>query len=532
MPYAKSMGIAALSAILPMTVAVSPGSAAAAASEHSPPVAALDARIDRIIVKLRQPLAVSGALARAPRRFALAAVAAQADSHGVPAAPLAQAAASADRPAARRALLKTVVERVMHGGQEGSGSSLAWPRTRRDAHSVSYTLEISGSAHVVGLAASLDGADAAALAQRLGRQPEIEYAEPDYRLRAHLEPSDPLYVQQWSYGAAPAGAANVAMAWNVTTGSAHVVTAVIDSGIRPHPDLAAKVLTGYDFVSEPFSGNDGDGRDADASDPGNWATIEDSLQCDGTLDWVADSHWHGTHVAGTIGAMANNGVGGVGVSWQGGIVPVRALGRCGGLKSDIIDAIRWAAGLPVPGVPSNPYPAKVINASFGIDLPCTQAMQEAIDDVIARGASVVASAGNSGGELSEPANCRGVIAVAAVDREGERAPFSSRGPRVDIGAPGVAILSTANAGKTVPAEDNYLSYDGTSMAAPHVSGTIALMRAANPSLTPAAIRSALSASARPYPPASSCAATAAGNGSVCGSGILDAGRALEASVAH
>jgi serine protease len=294
-----------------------------------------------------------------------------------------------------------------------------------------------------------------------------------------------------------------------------------------HTDLATNLLPGYDFVSDPFSANDGDGRDSDASDPGNWSTFEDSLRCDGTLSWVTNSTWHGTHVAGTIGAIANNGVGGVGVSWQGRILPVRVLGKCGGAVSDIIDAMRWAVGLPVPGVPDNPYPAKVINLSLGISQPCTSAVQEAIDDVIRQGASVVASAGNSDGEVSLPANCNGAIAVAAVDRQGGRALFSNFGPRVDLGAPGVGIFSTANAGKTVPAEDNYVSYSGTSMAAPHVTGTIALMLAANPALTPDAIRAKLIASVRRYPAGSSCAEAV--TGSVCGSGMLDARKALEDS---
>ncbi|HTI19134.1 MAG TPA: S8 family peptidase, partial [Trinickia sp.] len=338
------------------------------------------------------------------------------------------------------------------------------------------------------------------------------------------EPTDPLYPRQWGYSAR-AGGANVAAAWDVTTGSSNVVIAVVDTGYTSHPDLAPNLLPGYDFIAEPFSANDGDGRDPDATDPGDWATWKESRECGGILGWSSDSSWHGTHVAGTIGAAANNGVGGTGVSWQGRILPVRVLGKCGGLMSDIIDAIRWAAGLPVPDVPLNPYPAKVINLSLGISVPCSRSMQEAVDDAIARGASIVASAGNDGDTPGSPANCKGTIAVAAVDPKGEKAPFSNFGPRVDIGAPGVDILSTANSGKTVTQEPNYVTYDGTSMAAPHVAGTIGLMLSANSTLTPETIRAKLIATARRYPAGSSCEAV--GKGPICGAGMLDAGRLVE-----
>ncbi len=501
MPYAKRVPAVAQLVVFPIFLSAAVGSANATENETSPPAIVEQARVDRLIVKLRKPRAAgfSGNAAR-------------------PAI-----ANSADVSAA---VLQRVVERVLRDQRLSPQGAGAGSRTRRSANAVGYTRAMSGAAHVVGLASPVDAVDAAALAERLQAQPEVEYAEPDYRLRAHVEPTDPLYPQQWGYHETGAGA-NLTAAWGVTTGAANVVTAVIDSGYRMHSDLAANLLPGYDFISDPFSANDGDGRDPDASDPGNWASFEDSLRCDGTLSWVANSTWHGTHVAGTIGAVANNGVGGVGVSWHGRIVPVRVLGKCGGAVSDIVDAMRWAAGLPVPGVPGNPYPAKVINLSLGMSGPCTSAMQAAIDDVIRQGASVVASAGNTDGEVSLPANCDGALAIAAVDRQGGKAPFSNFGPRVDIGAPGVQILSTANAGKTTPVEDSYLSYSGTSMAAPHVTGTIGLMLAADPALTPDAIRAKLIASARRYPAGSSCAEAV--TGSVCGSGMLDARRAVEDS---
>ncbi|MEA3121334.1 MAG: serine protease [Paraburkholderia sp.] len=499
MPYAKRVSAAALLAVLPIFFCPAAGSANAAENETAPPAVVERPRVDQFIVKLRKPRTADVA-AEAARPY-------RASSFDV-----------------STLVLQRVVERVLRDERRAPQGAGAGVRTRRAANALGYTRAISGAAHVVGLAAPVDAVDAAALAKRLQAQPEVEYAEPDYRLRAHMEPTDPLYQQQWSYHETEAGA-NLSAAWDVTTGSANVVTAVLDSGYRVHSDLAANLLPGYDFVSDPFSANDGDGRDSDASDPGNWATLEDSLQCDGTIGWVTNSTWHGTHVAGTIGAVANNGVGGVGVAWQGRIVPVRVLGKCGGVVSDIIDAMRWAAGLPVPGVPGNPYPAKVINLSLGMSQPCTSAMQEAIDDVLRQGTSVVASAGNSDGGVSMPANCHGAIAIAAVDRKGGKAPFSNFGPRVDIGAPGVEIVSTANAGKTTPAEDNYMSYSGTSMAAPHVTGTIALMLAANPALTPDAIRAKLISSVRRYPAGSSCAEAV--TGSVCGPGMLDAQRAVQ-----
>ncbi|MEA3119398.1 MAG: serine protease, partial [Paraburkholderia sp.] len=313
MPYAKRVSAAALLAVLPIFFCPAAGSANAAENETAPPAVVERPRVDQFIVKLRKPRTADVA-AEAARPY-------RASSFDV-----------------STLVLQRVVERVLRDERRAPQGAGAGVRTRRAANALGYTRAISGAAHVVGLAAPVDAVDAAALAKRLQAQPEVEYAEPDYRLRAHMEPTDPLYQQQWSYHETEAGA-NLSAAWDVTTGSANVVTAVIDSGYRMHSDLAANLLPGYDFVSDPFSANDGDGRDSDASDPGNWATLEDSLQCDGTIGWVTNSTWHGTHVAGTIGAVANNGVGGVGVAWQGRIVPVRVLGKCGGVVSDIIDAM-------------------------------------------------------------------------------------------------------------------------------------------------------------------------------------------------
>lgn len=420
------------------------------------------------------------------------------------------------------ALARSAVERVV-----GEHLPPSITRMRRSAGLVVDTRPMSGAAHVVTLGAPVAGETAASIAAQLQTQPEIEYAEPDHRLYRQLAPRDPLYAKQWAYRDA-VGAARFDEAWNTTTGSTNTVIAVVDTGYRPHPDLAAQLLPGYDFLTDPVTANDGDGRDADASDPGDWVTAEESWACDGTDRFVGNSSWHGTHVAGTIGAVANNEIGGVGGVWHVRIVPVRALGKCGGPASDIIDGMRWAVGLPVPGIPANAHPAQIVNVSLGTSQPCSRAMQAAIDDVIAQGASVVAAAGNGGVEVGEPASCRGPIAVAAIDADGNKGVFSNSGERIDIGAPGVDIHSTSNEGLTAPSEDTYRSQNGTSMAAPHVSAAVSLMLAQDRLLTPQAIREKVRATARAYPPESSCMETE--RKAICGVGILDAAAAVAAVV--
>ena len=380
---------------------------------------------------------------------------------------------------------------------------------------------------MVGLDAALTPEAATALAQRLSADPEIEYAEPDERWFALGAPTDPLFGSQWGFASEP-GAANFIAAWNRSTGTTQVVTAVVDSGLRPHADLAPNVLPGYNFVTELATANDGDGRDPDAGDPGDWLTPADAPFCN-PIGTTVDSSWHGTHVAGIIGAAANNGIGGAGGNWHGRILPVRVLGRCGAQMSDILDGVRWSVGLPVPNVPQNPHRARIVNLSIGNLMPCSRATQDAIDDARGAGAAVVAAAGNDGGPVNQPASCNGVIAVAALDRDGNRLEYSSVGPRVDLGAPGVAVLSTSNAGTQIPGADSYREHSGTSAAAPHVSAAIGLMLAVDPTLTPDSIAQFLRASARPYPAASNCAPVA--GETVCGIGALDAAKAVEAVAA-
>ena len=386
----------------------------------------------------------------------------------------------------------------------------------RRGYRLQHLRQMSGGAQVVRLAARLSRAEAAAVARQLASDPAVAYVEPDIRLLPQRIPNDPMYAQQWHYFE-PAGGINLPAAWDITTGSASITVAVLDSGIVNHPDLAARVVPGYDFVSDVTMGNDGNGRDSDASDPGDYG-------CGGS-----SSSWHGTHVAGTIGAVSNNGSGVSGINWASKIQSVRVLGQCGGYTSDIADGVRWAAGIAVAGAPANPTPARVLNLSLGGAGSCGTTFQNAINDATARGAVVVVAAGNSGDEVANymPANCTGVIAVAATGRNGGRASFSNFGTRITIAAPGAGgILSTLNAGATVPAAPSYAYYQGTSMATPHVAGVVSLMLSANPALTPTQVRTMLQASARAFPTGTGSDCTT----SLCGAGIVDAAAALRAAV--
>ncbi len=351
----------------------------------------------------------------------------------------------------------------------------------------------------------------------------VAQVAPDVRVTADLIPNDTYYASYQSdlfgtYGIdAPA-------AWDITTGSGSVTVAVIDTGITTHSELAPRVLPGYDFISDPETANDGDGRDADASDPGDWVTAAEQ-----TPDCPAeDSSWHGTHVAGTIGAAGNNGAGVAGIAWSTSILPVRVLGKCGGYLSDIDSAIRWAAGGSVPGVPPNAHPARVLNLSLGGPGSCDPVTQSAIDDATALGAVVVVAAGNSGADLAgfSPASCSGVIVVTATTSAGQRASFSNDGSGATIAAPGVSIASTWNSGTTTPGGEAYAQMSGTSMATPHVSGVAALALAVDPALTPTQVRSLIVDHARAFAPDGSptgCQTVG------CGAGIVDAAAVVEAA---
>jgi serine protease len=364
----------------------------------------------------------------------------------------------------------------------------------------------------------------------MASDPSVEYAEPDRLLQLQLVPNDTQYGQQWHYFE-PTGGLNLPPAWDKSTGSG-VVVAVIDTGYRPHPDLVANLLPGYDFISDTAHSNDGDGRDSDARDTGDFmAAGECGRDPFGQPVPPQDypSSWHGTHVSGTVAATTNNSTGVAGVAFGARVVPVRVLGKCGGFMSDISDGIVWASGGSVSGIPANANPAKVLNLSLGGQGACDTTLRNAIDGARARGTVVVVAAGNSNADATgfTPANCPGVIAVAAVNRSGGRSYFSNYGNVVSVAAPGGdlrsgeanGILSTLNAGTTSPGADNYGYYQGTSMAAPHVAGVAALMLARNPALRPDDLAARLRASTRPFP--ASC--------SGCGTGIVNASAAVDAA---
>jgi serine protease len=388
---------------------------------------------------------------------------------------------------------------------------------------LSVVRRMADGAYVLRTRNRLARALAEVLAERLHQRPDVLYAEPDVLLEAQRTPADPLYGAQWHYSE-PVGGIRLPQAWDTTIGSEAITVAVIDSGLVAHADFAGRVVPGYDFVSDSRIANDGDGRDANAADPGDWITAAEASSGFFAGCPVHDSSWHGTHVAGTIAAATDNAVGVSGVNWASKLLPVRAIGKCGGFLSDISDAMRWAAGLTVSGAPVNANPARVLNLSLGGSGACSVTLQNTIDSVTAAGAVVVVAAGNSAADAAnhQPANCAGVIAVGATTRTGARASYSNFGSAVAISAPGSDVLSTANTGPFGPVDDTYVSYNGTSMATPHVAGVVSLMLSVNPALTTTQVRAALLASARPFPTGTENDCSVG----VCGAGIVDAAAAV------
>ncbi|MEW6764301.1 MAG: S8 family peptidase [Pseudomonadota bacterium] len=380
-------------------------------------------------------------------------------------------------------------------------------------------------------------AEARAYAARLVERGVALAAEPDLRVFRSLVPNDPGYVSQWHYQAVSSSnyGINLPPAWDATTGSSSVVVALIDSGLRPHADIdqnitdaSGRALPGYDFISDVPTANDGDARDSDPSDPGDWVSATESSTTGGDFEGcvVEDSSWHGTHLGGTLAALSNNGIGVAAIDWNARLLPVRVLGKCGGLQSDVIDGMRWAAGLAVPDAPQNTTPARVLNMSFNGSGACGSALQAAINDVRANKAMVVVAAGNENSNADNyfPGNCSGVINVTATTRQGQRAFYSNYGNAVSIAAPGGdssdPILSTSNDGTTLPGNDIYAGLIGTSMATAHVSGVVSLMLSENAALTPDDVLAILRDTATAFPSASGCTT------STCGAGIVNAETAV------
>ncbi|MEL4892422.1 S8 family serine peptidase [Xanthomonas protegens] len=369
---------------------------------------------------------------------------------------------------------------------------------------------------VVKASRPLDRAEAETLMRQIAADPNVEYVEVDQRMTIALTPNDPRLGDQWAFGTTNAGI-NVRSAWDKASGDG-VVVAVIDTGITSHPDLNANVLQGYDFISDADSARDGNGRDSNPADEGDWAAAGECY----SGSPASNSSWHGTHVAGTIAAVTNNGTGVAGTAFKAKILPVRVLGKCGGYTSDIADAITWASGGTVSGVPTNTTPAEVINMSLGGSGTCSSTYQNAINGAVSRGTTVVVAAGNSSTNVSSsvPANCNNVIAVAATTSSRAKASYSNYGAGIDISAPGSNILSTLNDGTTTPGNPSYASYNGTSMATPHVAGVVALMQSVAPTaLTPAQVESTIKNTAASF----SCSQG-------CGAGLLDANAAVTAAL--
>lgn len=360
----------------------------------------------------------------------------------------------------------------------------------------------------------LDAGEAADLVATLAADPNVEYAQPDTIVRPFAAaPNDHFYDLQWPH-ITGAGGMSVLKAWDVSQGEGSVV-AVVDSGIISHADLDANILPGYDMLSWPDMAKDGDGRDPNPRDEGD-ATYYG--QCGPGSPAEGDT-WHGTHLAGIVAAVAGNKIGVAGIAPKAKVVPIRALGVCGGYSSDVADAVIWAAGGAVPGVPTNANPARVVNLSLGGPGQCTAIYQDAFDFARSKGVSVVVSAGNNRINASgvEPANCNDVLVVGATARNGSKAWYSNFGVNVDVVAPGGDMFGQALNGVVSTQHSNdYFFKQGTSMSAPHVAAVAAMMYSVLPALTPAEVEQKVKATARPV---SDCPGG-------CGGGLVDAGAAL------
>lgn len=323
----------------------------------------------------------------------------------------------------------------------------------------------------------------------LRRTGGVRLADPNFlRWQSLYEPNDLYYPYQWHYPLL-----GLPEAWTIATGSDLVVVAVIDSGVlQQHPDLSGQLLGGYDFVSDPSSALDGDGIDGDPEDPGDGST--------------QGSSFHGTHTAGTIAARTDNGIGVAGVAWNCRILPLRALGMGGsGTSYDILEAVRYAAGMPTGAGIQLDAPVDVINLSLG-GTGYSGIEAEVYREAYSRGTIIAAAAGNDGtSDINYPAGYEGVLSVSAVTIEGNAAGYSNFGPTIDVAAPGGSstdvngdgyldgILSTAGDDSGGTVKMGYAFYTGTSMAAPHVAGVAALMKALYPGMTPEDFDALLSA---------------------------------------
>ena len=478
--------------------------------------------------------------------------------------------------------------RILQSSQAGTSASDVAALMQRAHLTMARSRQLTPSMHVIYLQRTLYGSAVERVLTRLRADPAVKYAEADQRRYPQAIPDDPLFVAsadaagQWylmppSPATGDAAATDAVSAWAITTGSTGTVIADIDTGVRfDHPDLlragfGGRLLPGYDFVGEDrdstsgaalgtyLIANDGDGWDPDPSDPGDWIAASDQTNSlfPATDCPVADSSWHGTRVMGILGALTNNAVGIAGMTWNPYLLPVRALGKCGGYDSDIITGMQWAVGMPVTGVPDNPYPADIVNLSLGGSGSCPSDYADAITTLTTMGVLVVASAGNQSGPVDAPGNCTGVLTVAGLRNVGTKVGYSSLGPEVAVAAPAGncvnssgpclrPIDTTSNTGLTVPSDNTYTNETnpnlGTSFSAPLVAGIAALMRAVNANLTPAQLIARIESSAAPFPqpaglpvcPALSTDGTGEcacpNDGSQCGAGMVNALSAVNAAL--
>ncbi|GEO96806.1 S8 family serine peptidase [Kocuria turfanensis] len=369
-----------------------------------------------------------------------------------------------------------------------------------EAEQATEVRSTADGAAVVELADAVSTDRAEKLAEKLAEDPDVAYAEPDRLVStaripgAEEEPpeqlgsvaataADPGVPSLWALGNLRAFEA-----WDTATGRG-VTIGVVDTGFAGHPDLDSKVIGGYDFVSTANLGNDGNGRDTDPRDPGTYSSYG---QCYAGSA-ATNSIWHGTHVAGSAAAK-RDAYGTVGIAPDATLLNARALGACGyGYVSDMADAVRWLAGAPVSGVPAAPKRADVINMSLALGGSCPVTLQSAIDTAWTRNIPVAVAAGNSNAPAIDyaPGNCYNVITVGAIGSDRVKAPYSNHGWAVDIYAPGHHILSSSNSGTRGPVAPSTKFDYGTSMATPHVAGTLALLKQKNPTLTAAQYKQAI-----------------------------------------
>jgi serine protease len=431
----------------------------------------------------------------------------------------------------------------------------------RMSMTVDETHPIGPNMHVMRVTPMAKGKPVADMLARLSADTEVEYAVEDRHVIAHAVPNDPLFAGQWHLQTPlppVRSAIDVVTAWDTTKGDDNTVIAVIDTGVRyDHPDLTARLLTGYDFITPLSNATDGDARDGDATDTGDFC---------GT-DPIPRSSWHGTRVSGIIGASSNNARGVTGITWNGKILPVRVIGACGGLNSDVIAGLNWAAGITFPGAPAlPPTTAKILNVSLGAEGPCDPASRDAIAAIAAKGVLVVVSAGNEAGPVDTPANCPGAMAVAGLRHIGTKVGYSSLGPEIAISAPAgncpdeandgcaFSIDTTINLGETTPIANSEGYSDktearrtiGTSFSSPIVAGIAGLMLGVNSNLKAPQLIARIREGASPFPttsdttipaPPGVCGTPSAVQGqecicttAVCGAGMANANGAVQAAL--